>query len=36
VPVPESLERLFRRTAHYTEVDATLAALRTALDGRAA
>jgi threonine synthase len=36
VPVPESLERLFRRPAHYTETDATLAALRTALDRKAA
>jgi threonine synthase len=36
VPVPESLERLFRRPTHYTEIDATLASLRAALAGRAA
>ena len=33
VPVPESLERLFRRPAHFTEIDATLDALRAALAG---
>ena len=31
VPVPETLERLFRRPAHYTEIDATLDALRAVL-----
>jgi threonine synthase len=36
VPVPESLERLFGRPTHYTEIDATLASLRTMLERRAA
>jgi threonine synthase len=36
VPVPESLERLFSRPTQCTEIDATLAALRTMLDRRAA
>jgi len=36
VPVPESLVRLFRRPAHFTEIEATLAALRVALEGSAA
>jgi threonine synthase len=36
VPVPESLERLFRRPTHCTEIDATLASFRAALAGRAA
>jgi threonine synthase len=35
VPVPESLERLFRRPTHYTEIDATLTSFRAALEGRA-
>jgi threonine synthase len=33
VPVPESLDHLFRRPAHFTEIDATISALRTALEG---
>jgi threonine synthase len=33
VPVPESLERLFRRPAHFTEIDATMPALCAALEG---
>ena len=33
VPVPESLERLFRLPAHFTEIDATLPALCAALEG---
>ncbi len=33
VPVPESLERLFRLPAHFTEIDATLPALCAALKG---
>ena len=36
VPVPETLERLFRRPTHYTEIDATLAALRAVLARQAA
>lgn len=36
VPVPQSLERLFRRPAHFVEIDATLTALRTALAGQPA
>jgi threonine synthase len=31
VPVPESLQRLFKRTAHHTEIDATMPALCAAL-----
>jgi threonine synthase len=33
VPVPESLERLFKRPAHYTEIDATMPALCAVLEG---
>jgi threonine synthase len=33
VPVPASLERLFKRPAHFTEIDATIPALRAALEG---
>ncbi len=33
VPVPESLERLFRRPARFTEIDATMPALCAALKG---
>ena len=33
VPVPESLERLFKRPAHFTEIDATMPALCAALEG---
>ncbi|HEV7433108.1 MAG TPA: threonine synthase [Steroidobacteraceae bacterium] len=33
VPVPESLDRLFKRTARYTEIDATMPALRAAMEG---
>ena len=36
VPVPESLERLFRRPTHFTEIDATLDSLRVALARQAA
>lgn len=36
VPVPPSLERLFRRPAHFTEIDATLEALRGAMMEQAA
>jgi threonine synthase len=35
VPVPESLERLFRRPARFLEIDASLDALRAALAGPA-
>jgi len=35
LPVPESLERLFRLPARFLEIDPTLAALRTALAGPA-
>jgi threonine synthase len=34
VPMPESLERLFRRQAQFTEIDATLDALRAALESQ--
>ncbi len=33
VPVPESLQQLFKRPARFTEIDATMPALRTALEG---
>ena len=33
VPVPESLEALFKRPARFTEIDGTMAALRSALEG---
>jgi threonine synthase len=33
VPVPESLELLFRRPARFTEIDGTMAALRSVLEG---
>jgi threonine synthase len=33
VPVPESLDRLFKLPAHFTEIDATIPALRAALEG---
>ena len=33
VPVPESLERLFKRPAHFAEIDATMPALCAALEG---
>lgn len=36
VPVPESLAQLFRRPTHYSEIDATLASFRAALEGRVA
>ncbi|MBS0387250.1 MAG: threonine synthase [Proteobacteria bacterium] len=36
VPVPQALERLFRRRSHFTEIDATLDALRGAMMERAA
>ncbi len=36
VPVPESLERLFRRASQYTEIDATLDSLRAVIERRAA
>ena len=36
VPVPETLERLFRRPAQYMEIDATLDALRAVIERRAA
>jgi threonine synthase len=36
VPVPESLQRLFSRPAHFVEIDATLTALRAVLAGQTA
>jgi len=33
VPVPESLEQLFKRPAHFSEIDATIPALCAALEG---
>lgn len=34
VPVPETLERLFRRASQYTEIDATLDSLRAVIERR--